>query len=174
MYTLSVTGAMITNRGNQVSEVKRGYRKKKNFHIVYNMIYDLPISTDAKIVYGYLSRCADSEGQAFPSYVNIMKKCGFGGRDRVNNALKALISIGLIEKKQRFRSDGGRSSNLYIIYEEPLSHDYGDSDSVSCPGAGQPPVREPDEPPSGSRTAPRPGAGHNKYPLYKYPIRNTQ
>jgi len=97
-------------------------REKKNWFYSYNMIFDLDISEHAKIVYLYLCRCADSEGQAFPSYSTIAEKCSIGRRTAIK-AVKELLAVGLLSVEQRTREDGSLTSNLYTIHDEPQGVD---------------------------------------------------
>jgi|LSQX01.3.fsa_nt_gb hypothetical protein len=100
--------------------MKNTIRKKerKNWFYSYNMIFDQPISEHAKIVYLYLCRCADSEGQAFPSYSTIAKKCSISRRTAIN-AINELKQARILSVEERVRADGSLTSNLYTIYDEP-------------------------------------------------------
>jgi len=93
-------------------------KEKKNWFYSYNMIFEQPISEHAKIVYLYLCRCADSEGQAFPSYNTIAEKCSIS-RSTAIRAIKELKEAGLLSVEQRIEADGSLTSNLYTIYDEP-------------------------------------------------------
>jgi len=96
-------------------------RERKNWFYSYNMIFDMDISTNEKIVYLYLCRCADEESQAFPSYSTIAKKCSIS-RTTAIRAVSALVEIGLLEKVVRIIEKDGktsRTSNLYYIYDAP-------------------------------------------------------
>ncbi len=65
---------------------------KRDFFIGQNMIFDLEISEHAKITYLYLCRCADDEGQSFPSYNTIASRCSFSRR----TALRAIQELQLV------------------------------------------------------------------------------
>lgn len=93
-------------------------KEKKNWFYSYNMIFEQPISEHAKIVYLYLCRCADSEGQAFPSYNTIAEKCSIS-RSTAIRAIKELKEAGLLSVEQRIEADGSLTSNLYTIHDEP-------------------------------------------------------
>ncbi len=95
--------------------------ERKNWFYSYNMIFEHAISEHAKITYLYLCRCADAEGQSFPSHSTIGKKCGIKSRQTVINALGELECIGLLSKEKRVRTDGGQTSNIYIIYDTPIT-----------------------------------------------------
>ena len=84
-------------------------------NMIFDTIFDIPLSAYAKLVYLYLCRCADSNGQSFPSHKDICKKCEIKSDRTVKNALKELHAAGLIVKEHRTREDGGQSSDLYTI-----------------------------------------------------------
>jgi len=109
-------------------------KERKNWFYSYNMIFDLDISEHAKIVYLYLCRCADSEGQAFPSYSTIAEKCSIGRRTAIK-AVKELLAVGLLSVEQRTREDGSLTSNLYTIHDEPQGVDSACETPPSAPGA---------------------------------------
>lgn len=109
-------------------------KEKKNWFYSYNMIFEQPISEHAKIVYLYLCRCADSEGQAFPSYSTIAEKCSIGRRTAIK-AVKELLAVGLLSVEQRTREDGSLTSNLYTIHDEPQGVDSACETPPSAPGA---------------------------------------
>jgi len=95
-------------------------RKKelKNWFYSYNMIFEQSISKQAKLLYIYLCRCADDEGQSFPSHRTISVKCSMCVTD-VKNAIKALINARLLDKENQFTETGRKTSNLYTIYDSP-------------------------------------------------------
>jgi len=69
------------------------------------------------LVYINLLRYADNTTrEAFPGQQRIAVDCGIG-RQRVNEAIRALVATGLVEKQQRFDKSGSQKSNLYIVYD---------------------------------------------------------
>src|SRR5690554_2445266 len=97
--------------------------QKRNFHMTQNMIfddYDLDISDKAILTYCYISRCTDSDGQAYPSYSKIAESCRFS-RSSAIRAIKVLQDVGLLSVIHRKNKDNPslNSSNLYILYDEP-------------------------------------------------------
>ena len=92
---------------------------KSGYFYCYDMIFDLNISTCAKLVYAYLCRCSDKRGRCYPSMENIGDACGLKSRTTVNKALNELQQAGLLEKENRRRLDGSNSTNIYIVYEKP-------------------------------------------------------
>jgi len=95
-------------------------RANRDFFIVHNMIFEQPISEHAKIIYLYLCRCADGDGNSFPSHSTIGEKCGIKSRQTVINALKELEKIRLLSKQSRRTKSGGQTSNLYTIHDTPV------------------------------------------------------
>lgn len=140
-----------------MSQIRK--KERKNWFYSYNMIFDLQISEHAKMVYIYLCRCADDEGQAFPSHSTIAQKCSIKSRQTVMNAIAELEDIGLLSKIQRTRKDKGQTSNLYTIYDTPTPVQQIDT---PCPADGHPPVQQMD--------TPCPADGHEGLPSEGLPI----
>ena len=82
--------------------------------IVARRIYDLGLPHRAVTVYCYLCDRANKNGECFPSAKTIALDLSLSRRT-VFRALKDLERSGLIEKKQRIRTSGGISSNLYKL-----------------------------------------------------------
>lgn len=102
-----------------MSQIRK--KERKNWFYSYNMIFDLPVSEHAKIVYLYLCRCADTEDQAFPSYGTMAKKCSISRRTAIR-AIQELEEVGLLTKEERTILKNGKpvnTSNLYTIYDCP-------------------------------------------------------
>ncbi len=82
--------------------------------IVARRIYDLGLPHRAVTVYCYLCDRANKMGECFPSVRTIALDLSLSRRT-VFRALNDLEKCGLIEKKQRIRTCGGISSNLYKL-----------------------------------------------------------
>lgn len=69
-----------------------------------------------KLVYIYLKKFADSNHQCFPSIrkLSILTKIG---TSKIKQTLAELEEKGLISKENRRKSDGGKTSNLYTLYD---------------------------------------------------------
>ena len=65
-------------------------------------------------VYNVIARHADKNGGAFPSYQQKKKKTDIS-RPKVASTIKHLVSLGLIEKENRFRPNGDMTSNHYKL-----------------------------------------------------------
>jgi hypothetical protein len=92
------------------------------FFMVSNKIFemDTPLSPYAVTLYCYLRKLGDTSYQAFPSYKNIMYKCGIKARATVKKTIDELVSRGLLHVENRIK-DGKKelSSNLYTVFPEP-------------------------------------------------------
>lgn len=92
---------------------------KRDFFIGQSAIFDLDISWFAKFTYLFLCRCADGEGQAFPSYTTIGKRCSFSRRTALR-AIEELREIGLLSVEHRATTREGaifNTSNLYLLHD---------------------------------------------------------
>jgi len=123
-------------------------RERRDFFFSYNMIFDQPISTHAKLAYLYLCRCADDGGSSFPSRQTIAKKCGVGVRT-ADKAIQELLDIGLLSKLQRFNGQK-QTSNTYTIYNNPSKQ----ADSSGFDRAGDAPLGVQEMHPRGAGDAP--------------------
>ena len=93
-----------------MSESVIKFAVEKGFFICENDVFDLPFEPIDKLTYIVLVRYADSQLQAWPSYVTLAAKVGVG-KKRVIEAVKKLIDCRLLEKHPR-----GNRSNLYLVY----------------------------------------------------------
>ena len=73
-----------------------------------NSIFDLDLSTNDKMVYIYLCRCANNS-KAFPSYAGIAKHCSLS-RSSAIRAVKHLTTSGLLTVNHNYYL-----SNLYTL-----------------------------------------------------------
>lgn len=103
---------------------------KRDFFTVPNAIFNLNISSYAKTAYVFLCRCADDEGQAFPSYSTVGIRCSFSRRTALR-AIEELREIGLLSVERRVATKEGKivnTSNLYLLHE-PQDDQGGDRQS---------------------------------------------
>lgn len=77
---------------------------------------DLLDNNYQKLVYIYLKKFADSKNQCFPS-VKTLSKLTKISVNKVKITLGELEEKGVITKENRTRPDGGKSSNLYTLYD---------------------------------------------------------
>lgn len=99
--------------------------RKQDFFYCYNMIFNMDISSHAKLVYVYLCRCANGEAQSFPARKTIAAACSIG-LTSVRYALKELEETRLLKKEEQFRDNGGQTSNLYTVYVERFEEEKND------------------------------------------------
>ena len=77
-------------------------------------IYEYGLPHRAVTVYMYLSNRAGKKKECFPSVKTIAEDLRFS-KSTVFRALNDLENAGLIEREQRYRISGGRSSTLYRV-----------------------------------------------------------
>ena len=75
---------------------------------------DTELSHRARAVYLYLRDHADAEGKCWPGIKRIASDLRLSRRT-VQRALADLESAGYVERAERYRGNGGRSSNLYTV-----------------------------------------------------------
>ncbi|MEM4406422.1 MAG: helix-turn-helix domain-containing protein [Candidatus Methanomethylicaceae archaeon] len=81
----------------------------------YDALFDLPISTNAKIVYLNLCRRANKDRQAHPSYNRIGKDCSISRRAAIR-AIDELLEFGLV-KKDTVKEEDKNPVNIYTILD---------------------------------------------------------
>ena len=86
------------------------------------------LSGKAKAVYMYLLDRANSKGECWPAIPTICRQLSLS-RSTVQRACKELERRGLLTRAERWRENGGRSSNLYLLPEK---------DNASRPGRSPP------------------------------------
>ena len=84
-----------------------------------------------KLVYVYLKKFADSKNQCFPS-VKTLAKLTKISVNKVKLTLAELEQKGVISKENRTRPDGGKSSNLYTLYDFKELWGAGSSEEVAA------------------------------------------
>lgn len=84
-----------------------------------------------KLVYIYLKKFADSNNQCFPSIKKLSKLTKIGAT-KIKQTLVELEEKGVISKENRSRSDGGKTSNLYTLYDFAEVWNVGSSEDVAA------------------------------------------
>lgn len=79
-----------------------------------NYLYNMQLSMRATLVINYLINRSNKELTCFPAIKTIAKDCNISTRT-VQRALKDLLATGVIKKENRYRENGGQSSNLYTL-----------------------------------------------------------
>lgn len=85
---------------------------------ILDKVYKSNLPSRAKQIMFYLINRADTEGTCFPSVRTIGKDCGVSQRT-VQRTMKVLLEAGFVIKENRYRDNGGQSSNLYKLQIEP-------------------------------------------------------
>lgn len=81
-------------------------------------VYKSNLPSRAKQIMFYLINRANAEGTCFPSVKTIASDCGVSERTIQRN-MNILVEQGFIIKEERYRDNGGQSSNLYRLQIEP-------------------------------------------------------
>lgn len=80
----------------------------------FTSIYAEDLPHRAKTVYMYLRDRADKDGRCYPAMGTIAKELKLS-RSTVKRAIADLEKTGHLQKEQRWRENGGRSSLLYTL-----------------------------------------------------------
>lgn len=79
-----------------------------------NKVYKSNLPSRAKQVMFYLINRANAEGTCFPSVKTIASDCGVTERT-IQRTMKILMEEGFVAKEERYRDNGGQTSNLYKL-----------------------------------------------------------
>ena len=85
----------------------------------YTSLYSSELPHRAVAVYMYLRDRCDKDGKCYPAIGTIARELKLS-RSTVKRALADLEQSGRLRKEQRWRENGGKSSNLYYL-EQPDS-----------------------------------------------------
>lgn len=80
----------------------------------FSSIYAADLPHRAKAVYMYLKDRCNKEGQCWPAIPTIAEEMGIS-RSTVRRALIDLEQHGFLRHENRWRENGGKSSNLYYV-----------------------------------------------------------
>lgn len=80
----------------------------------FTSVYNSELPHRAKSVYMYLHDRADKDGKCYPAIGTIARELNLS-RSTVKRALTDLEIQGYLRKEQRWRENGGKSSNLYFL-----------------------------------------------------------
>lgn len=95
---------------------------------ILNTVYSSNLPSRAVTVIFYLINRCNREMTCFPAIKTIARECSISIRT-VRRALKDLVKAGLVKKENRWRENGGQSSNLYTL--QILKNKKSSSDSIS-------------------------------------------
>lgn len=85
-------------------------------------VYKSKLPSRAKQVMFYLINRANAEGTCFPSVRTIASDCGVSERT-IQRTMNILVEEGFVIKEERYRDNGGQSSNLYKLQIDPENND---------------------------------------------------
>ena len=80
----------------------------------FSSLYSSELPHRARTVYMYLHDRADKDGKCYPAIGTIAKELKLS-RSTVKRAISDLEKSGRLRKEQRWRENGGKSSNLYYL-----------------------------------------------------------
>lgn len=80
----------------------------------FKSVYTSDLPHRARAVYMYLHDRADKDGKCYPAIGTIARELKLS-RSTVKRAITDLEQSGHLRKEQRWRENGGKSSNLYYI-----------------------------------------------------------
>lgn len=86
----------------------------------FTSVYTSELPHRARAVYMYLHDHANKDGKCFPAIGTIAKELKLS-RSTVKRAIADLEKSGRLRKEQRWRENGGKSSNLYYIQQPDSS-----------------------------------------------------
>ncbi|WP_143321102.1 helix-turn-helix domain-containing protein [Clostridium sp. HBUAS56010] len=85
----------------------------------FTSVYNSELPHRAKTVYMYLHDRADRDGKCYPAIGTIARELNLS-KSTVKRALLDLEKSGFIQREQRWRENGGKSSNLYFLSKKVL------------------------------------------------------
>lgn len=80
----------------------------------FENIYREEVSSRAKTVYMYLKDRSNTEGECWPAIKTIARDTSMSV-STVKRALADLLKCGLLQKEYRYRENGSKSSNRYLL-----------------------------------------------------------
>ncbi len=96
--------------------VKGSSQKSGGYFQVPDVVFDLPLTANEKLVLIYFMRRADREGRSFPSVERICRDCGIKSKSTVRKVLKGLEKVGLVRVERK----PSKSNRFYVagwLYE---------------------------------------------------------
>lgn len=80
----------------------------------FSLLYSSELPHRARAVYMYLRDRADRNGKCYPAIGTIAKELKLS-RSTVKRAIADLEKSGYLRKEQRWRENGGKSSNMFYL-----------------------------------------------------------
>lgn len=97
-------------------------RRTQRYWTADNVIIDVygpQIGIAGLAVYACLCRHASRDETCFPGKRLLMQECGVKTEGPVDRGLSALVKADLIKIEPRYREDGSRTTNLYVLLTPP-------------------------------------------------------
>lgn len=85
-------------------------QKGGGYFQVPDLVFDLDLTANEKLVLIYFMRRADRQGRSFPSVERICRDCGFGAQNTARKAVKGLEQRGLLRVERK----ASRSNQFYV------------------------------------------------------------
>lgn len=93
--------------------------EKRSFVVVYNDFLDCEtLKSKQKLILLLLMRYGGNDSKAFPSTATLARKTGMSVRS-VRYVIAKLIDLKLVGKYARYDRNGGQTSNVYVVYDNP-------------------------------------------------------
>lgn len=93
--------------------------EKRSFTLIYNDFLDCEtLKSKQKLVLLLLMRYGGNDSKAFPSAATLARKTGMSARS-VRYVIAKLIDLKLIGKYARYDRNGGQTSNVYVVHDNP-------------------------------------------------------
>jgi hypothetical protein len=89
------------------------FKKNGGYFQVPDLVFDLPLTANEKLVLIYFMRRADRKGRSFPSVERICRDCGFKSENTARKVVRKLVKDGLVQVKPV----PGRSHNYFVSRE---------------------------------------------------------
>lgn len=86
----------------------------------FSSLYSSELPHRARAVYMYLHDRADKGGKCYPAIGTIARELKLS-RSTVKRAMADLEKSGRLRKEQRWRENGGKSSNMYYLVQQDSS-----------------------------------------------------
>lgn len=80
----------------------------------FSLLYSSELPHRARAVYMYLRDRADRDGKCYPAIGTVAKELKLS-RSTVKRAVADLEKSGYLRKEQRWRENGGKSSNMFYL-----------------------------------------------------------
>ena len=80
----------------------------------FSLLYSSELPHRARAVYMYLRDRADGDGKCYPAIGTIAKELKLS-RSTVKRAIADLEKSGYLRREQRWRENGGKSSNMFYL-----------------------------------------------------------